>query len=299
MNTRIAKFSLLLTLLLSSCAQTPATTGGLRVVAVESFLRDIAQNVAGERLNVETLIPVGADPHEYQLTPQDTATITSSQVFIVNGLGDEEWLKETLNNVGGRRLVIIASDGLIPNADPSGEHVNGDPHMWMNPLNVVHYVENIRDGLSEADPAGREFYAANADAYITGLQELDQWIRDEVAQIPAGKRLLVTNHDALGYFSEAYGFEVVGAVIHGVTNEASPSAQQMAALIETIRSSGAPAIFLDFSENQDLARQIAAESGAEVVTDIYVETLSAADGPAPTYIEMIKHDVSTIVEALR
>jgi len=299
MRSGVGKFSLLFIALLSACAPTPASTGGLRVVAVESFLRDIAQNVAGDRLEVETLIPVGGDAHEYQLTPQDTATITSSQVFIVNGLGYEEWLKETLNNVGGQRIVIVATAGLSPNPDPAGEHVDGDPHMWMNPMNVVQYVENIRDGLSQADPDGGEFYAANADAYIAGLNELDQWIRDEVAGLPAGKRLLVTNHDALGYFSEAYGFEVIGAVIPGVTNEASPSAREMAALIETIKSSGAPAIFLDISENQDLARQIAAESGAKVVTNLYVETLSAADGPAPTYIEMIKHDVSTIVEALK
>jgi zinc/manganese transport system substrate-binding protein len=300
MNRSVASLGLLIALFLSACAPAPAApTGGLRVAAVESFLRDIAQNVAGDRLEVETLIPVGADPHEYQLTPRDTATITASQVIIVNGLGYEGWLKETLNNVGGQRLVITATDGLSPNPDPAGEHLDGDPHMWMDPMNVVHYVENIRDGFSEADPAGKEIYAANADAYIAGLNEMDRWIRDEVAGLPAGKRLLVTNHDALGYFSKAYGFQVIGAVIPGVTNEASPSAQEMAALIETIKSSGAPAIFLDISENQDLARQIAAESGADVVTDLYVETLSAADGPAPTYIEMIKHDVSTIVEALK
>jgi ABC-type Zn uptake system ZnuABC Zn-binding protein ZnuA len=300
MNTRVAKFCLLIVVLLSACAPTRApSTGGLRVVAAESFLRDIAQNVAGDRLTVETLIPVGADPHEYQLTPRDTAAITSSQVFIVNGLGYEGWLKETLDNVGGERVVIIATEGLSPNPDPTGEHLDGDPHMWMNPMNVLRYVENIRDGLSRADPDGSEIYAANADAYITGLKELDQWIKDEVAGLPAAKRLLVTNHDALGYFSEAYGFKVIGAVIPGVTNEASPSAQAMASLIETIKSSGAPAIFLDISENQDLARQIASESGAKVVTGLYVETLSAADGPAPTYIEMIKYDVSTIVEALR
>jgi len=195
--------------------------------------------------------------------------------------------------------VIVATTGLSPAADPSGEHPDGDPHMWMNPLNVVHYVENIRDGLTQADPAGKELYAANASAYIAKLKDLDTWIKLQVTALPPAKRLLVTNHDALGYFAKAYDFQVVGLVIPSVTNEASPSAQQMAALIDTIKKTGAPAIFLDVSENQNLARQIASASGAKVVTDLYVETLSAPDGPAPTYLDMIRHDVQDIANALK
>jgi ABC-type Zn uptake system ZnuABC Zn-binding protein ZnuA len=274
-------------------------TGELRVLATETFLGDIAQNVAGSRLKVETLLPLTVDPHEFQPTPQDAIKIAESQVFIVNGLGYETWLTKTLENSGGQRLVVVASTGLSPDPDPSGEHTDGDPHMWMNPLNVIRYAENIRAGLIQADPGGKDTYTANAQAYIAQLNGLDQWVKTEVASLPSEKRLLVTNHDALGYFSEAYGFKVVGAVIPSVTNEASPSAQQMATLIDTIKSSGAPAIFLDFGENQNLAQQIASESGAKVVTDLYVETISAPDGPAATYIEMIKHDVSTIVEALK
>ena len=171
--------------------------------------------------------------------------------------------------------------------------------MWMDPLKVVTYVENIRDGLSKADPAGKDVYAANATAYIQKLKDLDAWIKTQVAQLPPERRLLVTNHDALGYFSQAYGFKVVGAVIPSVTDEASPSAQQMAALIDTIKSSHAPAIFLDISENQKLANQIASESGAKVVTDLYVETLSAPNGPASNYLDMIRHDVTDILNALK
>lgn len=289
--------------LLSGCAgpSVPGTSsGGLpKVLATETFLGDIAQNVAAGRVTVEILLRPGVDPHEFQPTPQDAIKIAQSQVLIVNGLGYETWLTRSLQDNSGQRLIIVASDGLTPNPDPSGEHPDGDPHMWMNPLKVVHYVENMRDGLSKADPAGKDVYSASAQAYISKLNDLDQWIKAEVGQLPRERRLLVTNHDALGYFSEAYGFRVVGAVIPSVTNEASPSAQQMAALIATIRSSGAPAIFLDISENQKLADQIASESGAKVVTDLYVETLSAAGGPAPTYIEMMKHDVTVIVESLK
>jgi zinc/manganese transport system substrate-binding protein len=300
-----SSFSLLLAaILIAGCAPAPAggppSAGTLpKVLATETFLGDIAQNVAGNRVVVDTLLPVGVDPHEFQLTPRDTIQITQSQLLVVNGLGYETWLNKSLRDSGTQRLVIVASDGLTANPDPTGEHPAGDPHMWMNPLNVVHYVENVRDGLSKADPAGAAVYASNANAYITQLNDLDQWIRTQVATLPINGRLLVTNHDALGYFSAAYGFKLVGAIIPSVTSEASPSARQMADLIQTIKSSGAPAIFLDVSENQDLARQIASESGARVVTDLYVETLSAPDGPAPTYLEMLKHDVTVIVQALR
>jgi ABC-type Zn uptake system ZnuABC Zn-binding protein ZnuA len=289
---------------LAGCGTSPggstAGAGGLpKVLATETFLGDIAQNVAGNRLTVETLLRPGVDPHEFQPRPQDAIKITESQVLIVNGLGYETWLTKSLQDSGAQRLVIVASTGLTPNPDPSGEHPDGDPHMWMNPLKVVEYVANIRDGLSLADPAGAAVYAANAAAYTQQLEDLNQWIQTQVAVLPAAKRLLVTNHDALGYFAEAYGFKVVGAVIPSVTNEASPSAKQMADLIQTIKSSGAPAIFLDISENQNLANQIASETGAKVVTDLYVETLSAPTGPAPTYIEMLKHDANSIVEALK
>jgi zinc/manganese transport system substrate-binding protein len=298
-------FSLLVAaILLASCAPPagapPSPAGSLpKVLATETFLGDIAQNVAGKRVAVDTLLSPGVDPHEFQPTPRDAIKIARAQLLIVNGLGYETWLTKSLQDGGGQRPLVVATDGLAPNLDPTGEHPAGDPHMWMNPLNVVRYAENIRDGLSQADPAGAAVYASNAEAYIAQLMDLDQWIRTEVAALPANRRLLVTNHDALGYFSATYGFKVVGAVIPSVTSEASPSARQMADLIQTIKSSGAPAIFLDISENQSLARQIASESGAKVVTDLYVETLSAPGGPAPTYIEMLKHDVTVIVQALR
>ncbi len=277
----------------SSSSSTP------RVLATETFLGDIAQNIAGYRLQVETLLRPTVDPHTYEPTPQDAVKISESQLLIVNGLGYETWLAKTLNNIGGNRIVVTATAGLTPHPDPSGEHKDGDPHMWMNPLNTIQYVKNIRDGLIQLDPAGKDLYTANANAYIAKLQALDQWVKDQVAPLPLSKRLLVTNHDALGYFAQAYDFKIVGAVIPSFTDEASPSAQQMASLIDTIKSSGAPAIFLDIGENQNLAKQIAAESGAKVVTDLYVESTSVPSGPAPTYIDMIKHDVTDIVSALK
>lgn len=274
-----------------------AQAGGLRVLAAEAFMADIARNVAGNRASVDSLIALGIDPHEYQPTPQDAIKVAQSQVLILNGLGYESWLTKTLPQSGPQGTTIVASGGLSPITATAGGQA-ADPHMWMDPLNVVRYAENIRDGLSKADPAGSALYASNTETYVAQLRELDQWIKEQVAHVPPARRLLVTNHDALGYFAREYGFTLIGAVIPSVTNEAAPSAQQMADLIGTIKASAAPAIFLDISENPNLAQQIAAESGARVVTGLYVETLSAAGGPAATYLAMMRYDAGLIVGAL-
>lgn len=283
-------------ILLAGCSATsggvPSTTGLPRVLAAETFLGDIAQNVAGDRLKVDVLLSPGIDPHEFQMSPQDAIKVAQSRVLILNGIGYENWLNKTLQESQGQHLVVIASDGL-------GQTPDADPHMWMNPLNVVRYAQNIRDGLTTADPEGAAVYAANAEAYVSKLTDLDAWIKSQVDAIPPERRLLVTNHAELGFLASAYGFKIIGAVIPNVSNEAAPSAQEMASLIQAVKASRAPAIFVDLSENPGLARQIASESGAQVVTDLYVESLSAPNGPAATYIEMMKHDVGRIVGALR
>jgi len=284
---------------LAACSGTaaPVTAGPLRVLAVESFLGDIARNVAGDRLQVETLIPLGVDPHEYQPSAQDVARIADSQVLIINGLGYEWWLQKTLDNAGGDRLTVTAADGLTPRPDPSGSHPDGDPHMWLDPNNVIHYVENIRDGLSKADPQGAAVYAANADSYIKQLKLLDQWIVERVSTVNPSHRLLVTNHESLGYFADRYGFTIVGAVIPSFSSDSSPTARDMADLIQQIKQTGATVLLLDVGANPNLAQQIASETGVRVVTDLYIETLSAPDGPAPSYLMMMRHDVDLIVAA--
>jgi zinc/manganese transport system substrate-binding protein len=269
------------------------------VVATESFLGDIARNVAGNRIKIDTLLPVTVDPHEFQPKPQDVTRLAQAQVLIINGLGYEAWLQKILKNLGGQRQLIVATKGQEPAPDPTGQNPEGDPHLWMNPLFAINYVNQIRDGLTQADPAGKDDYALNADTYIAKLQALDLWVKGQVNQVPLDKRLLVTNHDALGYFAKAYNFKIIGAIIPSITTDASPSAQQLVSLIEAIKNSGARAIFLDIGENQKLAQQISSETGVKVVIDLYVESISVPTGPAPTYIDMIKHDVTVILEALK
>lgn len=297
------------TLLIAGC--TPASsspTTDSAILTSTTFLADIARNIAGDRLPVESLLPVGADPHAYQPTPQDAARIADSRLLIVNGMEYEHFLESLLENAGGERLIVIASEGVEarheeehaggPDAGSGHAHEAGDPHMWLDPNLVVTYVENILDGLIQFDPEGEAVYRSNAEAYIAELKDLDAWIVEQVAQVPQERRLLVTNHEALGYFAERYGFAVAGTVVESFSSGASPSAGQMAGLIEQIQSSGAPAIFLDASDNEALAQQIADETGARVVTDLHLESLT--DGaPAATYIDMMKHNVTLIVNALK
>ena len=297
---RRAPLVLTLLLILSSCGQlaSPTATTVSNILTTTTFLADIVRNLVRDRAAVESLPPVGADPHSYQPVPEDVAKISRSTILIINGLEYEQFLTPLLENAGGNHMIITASDGLEPLQIKEDDQAVNDPHMWLDPNRVVKYVENIRDGLTEADPGGAAIYKSNAEAYIAQLQELDSWIREQVAQIPPERRLLVTNHESLGYFAERYGFTVIGELLQSVSSAASPSAQQVAALIDQIKSRGAPAIFLDASDNPSLAQQIADETGETVVTDLHLESLT--DGaPAGTYIDMMKYNVTQIVSTLK
>jgi ABC-type Zn uptake system ZnuABC Zn-binding protein ZnuA len=275
----------------------------LKVVAAETFLADIAQNVAGNRVKIDTLIPIGIDPHGFEPTPTDVAKIADSTVLIVNGAGLEEFLTELLQNAGGQRAVIEAAAGLISRQPRAGETSDpdhaGDPHFWLDPHNAIKYVENIRDGLSTADPAGAAIYQANAEAYIAKLQTLDRWIADRIKEVPEARRLLVTNHESLGYFADRYGFKIVGTLLPSVSTGSSPSAQQLALLIDQIRAAGVKAIFLETGANPQLAEQVAKETGSQVVTNLYSHSITGASGPASTYIDMMKSNTDAIVTALK
>ena len=297
---RLILILIAITLLLTACGGKSASDSGVAapiVLASTTFLADITRNVAGDRVTVESLVPVGTDPHSYQPTPQDVTKIAESKLFIINGADYEHFLEPLLENAGGEREVIEASAGLHPREDAGAEH-GVDPHLWLDPNKVITYVENIREALTHFDPEGTVDYQVNAETYIAELKALDGWIIEQVNQIPEENRLLVTNHEAFGYFAERYGFTVVGTVIESFSSDASPSAQQLAALVDQIKSSGAPAIFLDEVENPALAQQIADETGVRVVTDLHLESLTDGE-PAATYIDMMKHNVTQIVNALK
>jgi ABC-type Zn uptake system ZnuABC Zn-binding protein ZnuA len=295
----------LVSVLLSACQPRASTSGTLpKVLAVETFLADIAQNVAGDRLKIDSLLPTGLDPHAFVPTPRDVAKIADSQVLILNGRGLESWLEPILKSAGDQRLLIEAAAGLKSRQSQGGEPTpdeeqDGDPHFWLDPNSVLSYVDNIRDGLSQADPPGKDVYAKNAEGYKAQLRELDGWIKTQVAQIPPQRRLLVTNHESLGYFADRYGFKVVGTILPSFSTGASPSAQELAQLVEHVRASGAPAIFLETGSSTQLADQLAREAGVNVVTELYSHSITAPGGDAPTYIDMMKFNVNVIVTALK
>jgi len=284
-------------LLLAACQSAPSApgntsfeNGGLRVLAVESFLADIAQNIAGERAEIDLLIPPGADPHTFQPTPQDVAKIANSQMLIANGAGLEEWLQEVIDNAGGDELVVEAAQGI--NSNPSRP---GDPHFWLDPNHVIQYATQIRDGFIQLDPDGEQIYARNAQNYIGQLQGLDTWIADQVEQLPAEKRLLITNHESFGYFADRYGFEIIGTIVPSVSTGASPSAQQLIALVEAINATQTSAIFLESGSNPELAEQLAREAGSIKIVDLRTQPLF----PQESYIDMMKYNTQAILEALR
>lgn len=312
----ILALAVLAALLLPACQPAPAAEeGGLRVLAAESFLGDIAQNVAGERVTVDVLIPAGVDPHAFEPTPRDIARIAGCDVLIINGAGLEQWLEKTLRAAGGTHATVEASAGLASRAVGEGEeaapaegehadedghgHEDGDPHFWLDPLSVVRYVENIRDGLIQADPQGEEVYTRNAQAYIEQLQALDQWIAAQVEQVPAERRRIITNHESFGYYADRYGFTVVGTVIPSTSSSASPSAQQLARLVDSIRAASAPAVFLETGSNPQLANQLARETGIKVVTGLHTHSVTGAGGEAPTYLEMMRANTRKFVDALK
>ena len=291
----------------SSRGVPPSTQAApLKVLATTTFLADIAQNVAGSRLKVDSLLPVGVEPHSFEPTPGDVAKVADSDLIIANGTGLEKgYLDRLLGNAGGSHTVVEASAGLasrtahpgeMTDADPEGQP---DPHFWLDPNLVLKYVENIRNALSGADPEGAQTYADNAQAYSTQLKELDEWIAEQVQQVPPEQRLLVTDHESLGYYADRYGFEIVGAVIPSLSTEASPSAQQLVDLLSRIKASGAKAIFLETRASPQLAHQVAKEAGVKVVADLYAASLSEPSGPAPSYLAMMRHNTRMIVEALK
>jgi ABC-type Zn uptake system ZnuABC Zn-binding protein ZnuA len=284
---------LLLAVALASCSGGNAPD----VLTTTTILADVARNVAGDRLTVGSLLPAGTDPHSYQPVPQDATLVDRSKVLVVHGADYEGFLQPLLDTAGGAKTLIEASKGVRLQSGRDSEQTM-DPHAWLDPNNVIVYVDNIREGLTQFDPDGAEVYESNASAYIDQLTELDAWINGQVAQIEPKRRVLVTNHEAFGYFAERYGFLVVGAVIPSFSSGASPSARQMADLIEQIKLHEAPAIFLDASDNPDLARQIAAETGVKVISDLHLESLTEG-GPAGTYLEMMRDNVTRIVQALQ
>jgi zinc/manganese transport system substrate-binding protein len=284
----------------------------LNVVASFSILRDWVANVGGDRVAVSSLVGPGADAHVYAPTPRDAKIVGAARLIVVNGLGFEGWIDRLVQASATRAPVIVASAGVVPLPPPyppphAGEgRVGGrfgnaaagiDPHAWQSVRNAEIYVSNIRDGLMQADPQGRVTYGANAAAYIQKLARLDADIRRAVATIPPARRKAITTHDAFGYFAADYGIAFVAA--QGVSTETEASARDIARIIRAIREQNIPALFFENAVDPRLVRRIAAETGARIGGTLFSDALTAPPGPAATYVDMMRHNIREIADALK
>lgn len=282
--------------------------GKLAVVASFSILGDFAREIAGDRADVTTLVGPDADAHVYSPTPADAKAVTAAQVLIVNGLKFEGWMDRLIKSSGTKATVIVASTGAatiaLPGHDGHGakdkhghNHAGqSDPHAWQDVANTRRYVAAISDGFIKADPAGKAVYEANTAAYLGKLEVLESDIRAAVASIPPSRRKVITSHDAFGYFAKAYGISFMAP--QGVSTEAEASAKDVARIIRQVKAQMVPAVFLENVTNPRLAEQIARETGAKMGGRLYSDALSAASGPAGTYIAMMRHNIRELGKAL-
>ena len=291
---------------LTACQSTQApganTNTKLSVIATTTQLEDVTRVIAGDRITVIGLVPRNGDPHAFEPTPDNVKQVAQSAAVFINGAGLEGWLEELVQHAGGERPIFDTSKGLtlgkIDAAYAEGGDV--DPHIWMDPINMLTVVDNIAAGLKQIDPADANTFTANADAYKTQLKELDAWAQKQLAAIPPERRKLVTAHDAMGYFATRYQFKIVGTVIPSASTEAAEtSAKDLGKLVEVIRQEGVPAIFAEASSNPKFIEQVGAEAKVKVVTDLYIDSLGDKGGEAGTYLDFIRTDVMKIVNALK
>lgn len=307
----------------------------LKVVASTTLIADVARNVGGEWVTVDSLIPTDSDVHAFQPIPADVLKVTQADVLLVNGIGLESFLGGLLENADGVQPVVVSTgimmlpfgeqqvrdsgaeylgalgdEGICEDANHPGEesgdtateeaheHASCDPHVWTDPANVMIWADTIAEAFAAADPDHVDAYRANAAAYMGELTALDAEVRDILSVIPDERRVLVTNHEFLGYFAHAYGFRLAGVVIPGGSTLAEPDPQTVAGLIATIQAEHVPAVFVEVSSSSILADVIAQETGSAVVTTIYSDSLTGEDGPASTYLDYMRYNARTIASAL-
>lgn len=264
----------------------------LNVVASFSILADFVRNVGGDRIDLTTLVGADGDVHVYTPAPGDAKRIAAAKLVIVNGLGLEGWLPRLVQSAGSKAQVVTASVGVAPLKLGSA----ADPHAWQSVPNAKVYVTDIANALTAADPDNAEFFRDHAKAYLEQLEALDREVREAVGKIPPERRRVISTHNAFGYFAAEYGVQFIAPV--GVSTETEPSARDIAAIIGQIRAARIPAVFLENISDDRLIRRIAAETGARVGGTLISDGLTGEKGPAPTYIDMVRHNIKALTSAL-
>ncbi|MCP1836260.1 zinc/manganese transport system substrate-binding protein [Bradyrhizobium sp. USDA 4532] len=274
-------------------ASGPARTAErINVVASFSILADMVRNVGGNNVDVTALVGPDGDAHVYAPTPADAKKVADAKLVVINGLGFEGWMPRLLQASGSKAPVAVATKGIMPRK--MGGH--DDPHAWQSVANAKIYVVNIRDGLIAAAPDQTAIFKANADAYLAKLEALDREVHEAVAKVPEARRKVISTHGAFGYFADAYGVTFFSPL--SVSTDSEPSARDIAAIIAQIKVAKIPAVFLENISDPRLIERIAAETGARVGGTLYSDGLTAEKGDAPTYIDMVRHNIKALTSAL-
>lgn len=266
-----------------------------KVVATASIMADMAENIGGNLISVESIVPIGGDPHIYEATPRDARLVEGADLILVNGLTFEGWINELIENSGSQAPVITITDGISPIQSAVYENAS-DPHAWMDPILGKQYAKNILESLVELAPEFKAEFQFNYDAYISQLDDLHEYCVSRIAEIPEHQRILVTSHDAFQYFGRRYGLQL--EAILGTSTDAEAQTSDIQRVSRIIEESQIPAVFIESTINPKLLQQIADDHGVVIGGQLYSDSLSDHEGPASTYIDMVKHNADTIVNAL-
>ncbi len=265
-----------------------------KVVTTFTVIQDIAQNVAGDAATVESITKPGAEIHEYEPTPKDIVKAQSADLILWNGLNLERWFERFFQNIKDKPAVVV-TEGITPLSIYEGPYKDApNPHAWMSPSNALIYVENIKNALVKYDPQNANTYQKNAAAYAEKIKQLDKPLREKLSQIPADQRWLVTSEGAFSYLAKDY--DLKEGYLWPINAEQQGTPQQVRKLIDLVKKNHIPVVFSESTVSAKPAQQVAKESGAKYGGVLYVDSLSAADGPVPTYIDLLNVTVSTIVK---
>ncbi len=266
-----------------------------KVVATASMIADMAANIAGDVLEVSSIVPIGGDPHLHEPTPKDAQLVYHADLILKNGLTFEGWLTELIENSGTKASVLQVTKGI--QAIESAQYKNSaDPHAWMDASLGLIYIKNIKNALIALDPDHADIFEFNYGIYKKQLEDLHQYIKMQIQKIPTGRRILITSHDAFQYYGRAYGIQL--EAILGTSTDAEVQTSDIIRLNKVIKANKVPAVFIESTVNPKVLEQLAKDNAIEIGGQLYADSIGDEDSPAPTYLDMLKHNTDVIVAAL-
>ena len=266
-----------------------------KVMATASIFADMAEVIAGEQLSIESIVPIGGDPHIYEPIPKDAKMVAEADLILKNGLTFEGWLDELIENSGTKaKIVTITKD--IPVIESLTYKNSSDPHTWMSAQNGIKYIENIKNAFVELDPKHADIYEFNFKVYKQQLEDLDQRILNQIKSIPQKQRILITSHDAFQYYGRRYGIQL--EAILGTSTDAEEQTSDIIRVNKVINASQVPAIFVESTINPKTLQQLAKDNNIKIGGQLYADSLGDEASPAPTYYKMLEHNTRVIVQAL-